>query len=183
MAYLSKLEPNISLIGEVYDTLDTTSLTSLVDNQWPTAGVRVNFSFLKAGFRSNQLFLLEGITILPSTTSAGCGEPQWLECNAIKRSNKLKNSLFFWQLRKLTERQNLCTQYLKFILFNFSMILLLSYTPSDLLHSSVPDRGTSRHSPGPLHTWQSGGGGREEEVRLGQRDEDRGRGRFITGLI
>ena len=60
-------------MGEVCDTLGMTSLTSLVDNQWPTAGLRVNSSLLKAGIGSNPLFLLEGITILPSTASAGCG--------------------------------------------------------------------------------------------------------------
>ena len=78
MAHLSTLGPNISWIGEVCDTLDTTSLTSLVDNHWPTAGLRVNSSFLKAGIRSNPLFLLEGITILPSTPSAGCDGLVWI---------------------------------------------------------------------------------------------------------
>ena len=33
----------------------------------------MNSSFRKAGFRSSPLFQLEGITILPSTPSAGCG--------------------------------------------------------------------------------------------------------------
>ena len=69
MAHLSTLGPNISGIGEVCDTLNTTSLTSLVDN-WHTAGLRVNSSFLKAGFKRNMLFLLEGITIMPSTPLA-----------------------------------------------------------------------------------------------------------------
>ena len=48
LVHLSTLGPNISWIGEVCDTLNTTSLTSLVDNHWPTAGIRVNSSFLKA---------------------------------------------------------------------------------------------------------------------------------------
>ena len=71
MANLFTLGPNISQIREVCDTHDTTSLTSLVDNQWSTAGLRVHSSFLKAGIRCNPLFLLKGITILPSTPYAG----------------------------------------------------------------------------------------------------------------
>ena len=38
-----------------------TTLTSLVDNHWPTAGLQVNPSFLKAGNGSNPLFLLKEI--------------------------------------------------------------------------------------------------------------------------
>ena len=72
LAHLSTLGPNISWIGEVCYTLNTTSLTSLVDNHWPTAGLRVISPFLKAGIGSNPLFLPEGITILPSSPSAGC---------------------------------------------------------------------------------------------------------------
>ena len=72
MAHLSTLGQNIGWVGEVCDTPDKTFLTSLVDNHWPTAGLRVNSSFLKAGIGSNPLFLREGITILPSTPSAGC---------------------------------------------------------------------------------------------------------------
>ena len=69
MADLSTLETNICWIG---DTLNTKSLMSLVDNHWPTARLRVNLYFLKEGIGSNPLFLLKGITILPSTPSAGC---------------------------------------------------------------------------------------------------------------
>ena len=72
MAHLSTFGPNISWIGEVCGTLDTTSLTSLVDNHWLTAGLRVNLFFRKEGIRTSPLFLLRGITILPSTPSAGC---------------------------------------------------------------------------------------------------------------
>ena len=63
MAHLATIRPNISWIGEVCYTLYTTYLTSLVDNHWSTAGLQVNSSILKAGIRSNPLFLLEGITI------------------------------------------------------------------------------------------------------------------------
>ena len=73
MAHLSTLGPNISWIGEFYDTLDTTSLTSLVDNLWPTARLWVNSSFLKAWIRSKPLFLFEGITIFPKKLSSGFG--------------------------------------------------------------------------------------------------------------
>ena len=48
LVHLATLGPNISWIGEVCYTLDTTSLTSLVDNHWPAAGIWVNLSFLKA---------------------------------------------------------------------------------------------------------------------------------------
>ena len=91
MAYLSKLLPNISWIEEVCDTLDTTPLTSIVDNHWPTAVLHVNLSFLKAGIKSNTLFLIEGITILPKTLSTGCGgqdvpgyklESSWRFCDS-----------------------------------------------------------------------------------------------------
>ena len=75
MAHLSTHGQNISWIGEVRDTLDTTSMTTRVDDHWPTAGLRVSSTFLKAGLRSNPLFLLEGITILRSTPSAGCATP------------------------------------------------------------------------------------------------------------
>ena len=75
IAHLSTLGPNISWIGEVFDILKTTSLTSLVDNHWLTAGLQMNSSFLKAGMGSKPLFLLKGITILPSTPSAGCASP------------------------------------------------------------------------------------------------------------
>ena len=68
LVHLSTLGINISWVGEVCVTLDTTSLTSLVDNHWSFAEIRVNSSFLKA----QSIFLLEGITILPNTHTAGC---------------------------------------------------------------------------------------------------------------
>ena len=71
IAHLFTLGPNISWIGEVCHTLNTTSLPSIVGNHWPTAKLRVNF--LKAEIGSNTLFLLKWITILPSTPSTGCG--------------------------------------------------------------------------------------------------------------
>ena len=52
MAHLSTLGPNKNWIGEVCDTLDKTCLTALVDNHWPTAELRVNLSFLKAGIEA-----------------------------------------------------------------------------------------------------------------------------------
>ena len=63
MAHFSTLGPNINWIRELCKTLDTTSLTSLVNIHWPTAGLWVNSSFLKAGIKSNAFFLVEGITI------------------------------------------------------------------------------------------------------------------------
>ena len=70
-------------VGEFCDALNTTSLTSLVDNHWPTAGLRVMSPFLKDGIGSNPLFLPEGITILPSSPSAGCE-------NSINQKGKIQ---------------------------------------------------------------------------------------------
>ena len=62
-----------------------------VDNHWPTAGLWVNSTFLKAGFGSNLLFLLEGITLLPSTPSAGCANQKsyWAEIEIMFTSPHL----------------------------------------------------------------------------------------------
>ena len=117
MAHLSTLGPNISWIGEVCNTLNTKSLTPLFDNHWPTANLQVNSSFLKPGFRSNPLFPLEGITILPSTPSAGCEMVTLLEAETL--TNFLTIELCNFQGEPLTQFVSSSSTGHKIFLLNY----------------------------------------------------------------
>ena len=120
MAHLSTLGKNTSWIGEVCNTLNTTSLTSLVDNHWPTAGLRVNLSLLKAGIGSNPLFLLEGITILPSNPPTSVWS-RWkvdlleLKCPALNTLTFCQQGLTLKNVRMTLSRtlKRMCDQRLK----------------------------------------------------------------------